>query len=96
MLHLLIPHSQEIFPTMTICLICPDVISSGKMGCVVCCIDAPPEIEDNKVYSDRLKEILGEKPYFHGEKPGIIDVAVWSILDLHVKAGTHAMQVWFP
>eukprot|EP00466_Bigelowiella_natans_P015964 jgi/Bigna1/127577/aug1.4_g2285 len=50
---------------------------------------------ENKVYSKRLKDALGEKPFFHGEKPGIIDIAVWSILNLHVKAGTHAIQDMF-
>jgi len=67
-------------------------------GCAYCCLNPRKTLTDLKPtaeYSKLLKEHLGENKYFHGEAPGIIDVAVWSVLNLHVEADTNAIRAMF-
>eukprot|EP00470_Lotharella_oceanica_P001181 CAMPEP_0170177918 /NCGR_PEP_ID=MMETSP0040_2-20121228/11386_1 /TAXON_ID=641309 /ORGANISM="Lotharella oceanica, Strain CCMP622" /LENGTH=256 /DNA_ID=CAMNT_0010420791 /DNA_START=48 /DNA_END=815 /DNA_ORIENTATION=+ len=64
--------------------------------CLVCCLN-PRESDtlDSTEYARILKDKLGEKPFFHGSTPGIVDIAMFALIKLHVESRTKAIERFF-
>ena len=72
------------------CCICALVTSCS---CIICCV-APgvfrkrnPEMQSLDYYSKTYTTGLGAKQYFHGDKPGIVDVSICGVLAPFIKGG---------
>ena len=64
-----------------------------SLSCCLCCL-APgmirkknPELKGLDHYAEQYKKALGTNQYFHGDKPGIVDVSICGVLAPFAHAG---------
>ncbi len=76
-------------PNMGCCFCC--LLTS--FSCCICCF-APgnfrkrfPDLKGLEHYSQQFTKALGSKQYFHGDKPGIVDVSICGVMSPFVHAG---------
>jgi len=81
---------------------CGSLIGGGigcvltSLSCILCCIGPRtfrkkhPEMKSLEAYRDEYAKALGNKQYFHGPKPGIVDVSLVGVLAPFVRAGNRA------
>jgi hypothetical protein len=64
-----------------------------SLSCCLCCIGPSmirkrnPEVKGLAHYSEQFKKALGSNQYFHGDKPGIVDVSLCGVLAPFAQAG---------
>ncbi len=84
-------------PNMGCCFCC--LLTS--LSCCLCCIGPGnirkkhPELKGLDHYSEQYTKALGSKQYFHGDKPGIVDVSLCGVLAPFAQAGNTATMAKF-
>ena len=69
-----------------------------SLSCCICCIGPAnirkrnPDTKSIEHYSQAYTAALGSKQYFHGDKPGIVDVSICGVLSPFVNAKSGAVD----
>eukprot|EP00291_Cryptomonas_curvata_P017194 CAMPEP_0172156298 /NCGR_PEP_ID=MMETSP1050-20130122/3118_1 /TAXON_ID=233186 /ORGANISM="Cryptomonas curvata, Strain CCAP979/52" /LENGTH=153 /DNA_ID=CAMNT_0012825321 /DNA_START=223 /DNA_END=684 /DNA_ORIENTATION=+ len=77
---------------------CPLGCVVASCACIICCVGpgrlrkANPELKGLEHYTKAYTNCLGAKQYFHGDKPGIIDVSICGVLAPFVHSGHNSVN----